>query len=94
MPGATDREILAHAQNEDRILITLDKDFGDLAFHADLPAQCGVVLFRLSIPDPARFAERLNTVFNSRSDWPGHFAVVDDATIRLRPLAPPDQDHS
>jgi predicted nuclease of predicted toxin-antitoxin system len=94
MPGATDREILAHAQNEDRILITLDKDFGDLAFQGRLPAQCGVVLFRLSVPDPAHLAERINTVFNSRSDWSGHFAVVDDDTIRLRSLAPPHQDRS
>jgi predicted nuclease of predicted toxin-antitoxin system len=31
-PGISDAEVLAHAQAEGRILVTFDKDFGELAF--------------------------------------------------------------
>jgi predicted nuclease of predicted toxin-antitoxin system len=48
MRGAMDREILARAQIESRLVITQDKDFGELAFHSALPAQCGVIVFRLA----------------------------------------------
>jgi hypothetical protein len=32
---------------ESRILLTFDKDFGELAWREGLPATCGVILFRL-----------------------------------------------
>lgn len=47
-PGSKDRDILHRAVNEQRILLTFDKDFGDLAFQFGIPASCGIVLFRLS----------------------------------------------
>ena len=39
MPQADDPDILARAAGEDRILITNDKDFGELAFRFGLPAE-------------------------------------------------------
>lgn len=47
MAGAADDVILARAQLEERLVVTFDKDFGDLAFHWGLAARCGVILFRL-----------------------------------------------
>jgi predicted nuclease of predicted toxin-antitoxin system len=46
-PGSTDPQVLARAVAELRVLLTFDKDFGDLAFRAGLPSGCGIVLFRL-----------------------------------------------
>lgn len=46
--GASDKHVLALAENENRILLTFDKDFGELAWRAGLPASCGIVLFRIS----------------------------------------------
>jgi predicted nuclease of predicted toxin-antitoxin system len=34
-PGSTDIEVLARAQAEGRLLVTLDKDFGELAARDD-----------------------------------------------------------
>jgi predicted nuclease of predicted toxin-antitoxin system len=45
--GASDDQVLALCSASGRILLTLDKDFGELAFHRRLPAECGVVLFRV-----------------------------------------------
>jgi predicted nuclease of predicted toxin-antitoxin system len=85
-PGSSDPDILARAQTESRILVTFDKDFGQLAFQARLPAGCGIVLFRLSLPSPAIAARRILSALESRADWAGHFATVDDHRIRLNPL--------
>src|SRR5271157_3408811 len=40
MRSETDDAILARAQPEERIVVTHDKDFGELAFRAQLPASC------------------------------------------------------
>jgi predicted nuclease of predicted toxin-antitoxin system len=48
MRAESDHAILARAQAEKRLVVTHDKDFGELAFRFGLPASCGVVLFRLS----------------------------------------------
>ena len=85
-PGIADPEVLARAQAEERILLTFDKDFGELAFRAKLPAACGIVLFRISTSSPEHVARVTLAALESRTDWAGHFAVVEDDQIRLTPL--------
>ena len=85
-PGTSDLEVLAQAQSENRILITFDKDFGELAFSAHLPATNGVVLFRFNMSSPAQVAHLVLTALQSREDWFGHFSVVEEKRIRMTPL--------
>ena len=87
-PGAQDAEVLRRAQAEDRILVTFDKDFGELAFRSRLPANCGVILWRIRAPSAAHVAQVATTVLASREDWEGHFSVVEDSRIRMTPLPP------
>ena len=61
-------------------------DFGELTFRHGLPASCGVVLLRLSGTDPESDNRRAVDALESRSDWEGHFAVVEEHRIRIRPL--------
>ena len=85
-PGAADEAVLQMAVAEERILVTHDKDFGELAFHRGLPAQCGVVLFRITITDfDAALEFMLQTILGG-GDWSGHFFVVERHRIRRRPL--------
>lgn len=86
MRGDDDRAVLAQAQAEKRVVITHDKDFGELAFLSHLPAECGIILFRLARQDRERDNRRILEAFESRTDWAGHFAVVEDDRIRIRPL--------
>jgi predicted nuclease of predicted toxin-antitoxin system len=89
-PGATDKANLAKAVLEQRLLITFDKDFGDLVFHRGQSAPCGVVLFRIAAPSSEVVAVRIADTLDSRADWAGQFTVVDDRRIRMIPLpAPP-----
>jgi predicted nuclease of predicted toxin-antitoxin system len=50
--GSPDRDVLARAVRESRILLTFGKDFGELAWRSRLPAECGIVLFRLPMSPP------------------------------------------
>jgi len=85
-PGSTDPEVLSFATREGRILLTFDKDFGELAAHAPLPAGCGVVLLRLPVPNSEAASERFAAQIGAREDWDGHFSVIEPARIRMRPL--------
>ncbi|MGI9105738.1 MAG: DUF5615 family PIN-like protein [Pyrinomonadaceae bacterium] len=85
-PGITDREVLSLAQAEGRIVITFDKDFGELAFRFGLPASSGIVLFRLALTSAAGVARIAVAAFATRTDWAGSFSVVEDDRIRMTSL--------
>ncbi len=85
-PGSSDDQVLARAQKEERILVTFDKDFGELAFRAQLPATSGIILLRISAPSPSHVARVTVEALASRTDWAGHFAVVEDDRIRMTSL--------
>jgi predicted nuclease of predicted toxin-antitoxin system len=85
-PGATDADILNWAARESRVLLTFDKDFGELAGRSIQSPECGVVLVRMRAPKPAEHSNQLAEVIAGRSDWPGHFSVIEPGRIRMRPL--------
>lgn len=89
MQGSTDTAVLERATRDQRLVVTQDKDFGELAFHSKLPAASGIILFRLETASPAETASKIVAALESRSDWAGVFAVVEAAMVRLRPLPNP-----
>lgn len=86
-PGVCDADVLARAQSEKRVLVTFDKDFGELAFRAGLSADCGVILLRLSGSSPQVDNDRAVEALAGREDWSGHFSVIQDDRIRMRHVA-------
>ena len=84
--GSSDAQIVARAQAEDRILVTFDKDFGELVFHSGLVSTSGIVLFRIAMSSPARVAQVAVAALESRDDWSDHFGVVEDDRIRMTRL--------
>ena len=84
--GSNDGQILARAQQENRILVTFDKDFGELAFHSKLSSTSGVILFRISPTSSQHIAHLAVQAIASRTDWTGHFSVVEDQRIRMTAL--------
>ena len=85
-PGSSDPQVIARAQTEERILVTFDKDFGELVFRTGLAASAGIILFRISASSPAYVARVAVAALESRADWAGHFAVVEDDRIRMTTL--------
>jgi predicted nuclease of predicted toxin-antitoxin system len=85
-PGSSDPQVLARAIDEGRILVTFDKDFGELAYRAHLPSHCGIILLRIRASSPAWVARAMVASLAARQDWAGHFSVVEEQRIRMRPL--------
>jgi predicted nuclease of predicted toxin-antitoxin system len=91
MRSSPDHKVLRRAVEENRLVITHDKDFGTLAFRWGLPAASGVILFRLAGRNPETDNRRILSVLEQAREWGGHFSVVTDDRIRQRPL--PGRDH-
>ncbi len=86
-PRAMDEEVLARATSERRILITCDKDFGELCYRRGQPAS-GVILIRGRDVTASGRIRLLESLFKSGIPMePGLFIVVGDQGIRRRPLA-------
>lgn len=82
-PGSTDEAILAQAQTESRVLMTFDKDFGEMAFRRGLRASIGIILFRIETTSSVQATTLVLAAVKSRSDWAGHFSVVEKDRIRM-----------
>lgn len=85
-PGSKDQAILARAQTEKRVILTFDKDFGELAFRVHLPATSGIILCRLSNLPPTPMINLVITALESRPDWTGLFTIIHEQRLRIVPL--------
>jgi len=83
MRGDPDELLLSRAQAEVRIVLTHDKDFGELAFRHGYPAECGIILVRLAGDDCQTDINRTVEAISSRDDWAGHFSVIEAERIRI-----------
>jgi predicted nuclease of predicted toxin-antitoxin system len=87
MPGAPDGYVLKRAAMAGRILLTFDKDYGELAHRSGvtlLPA--GIVLIRTPAPRTREDCRNLALAIGARDDWAGYFTVVEAGRIRRRRL--------
>jgi predicted nuclease of predicted toxin-antitoxin system len=83
--GATDPDVLTIAVNQQAVLLTQDKDFGELVFRLK-QTHCGIVLIRLAGMTFAERAELVATVItNHQSELPRAFTVISSNGVRIRP---------
>ena len=83
-PRMTDNAILQMAVDESRIVITMDKDFGEMVYRAG-QAHAGVLLLRL---DEAASEEKVHVVaqiIQSHGEkLEGRFSVYQSGRLRIR----------
>ncbi len=84
VPGASDSQVLSAAIESQRLLLTLDRDYGDLIFRHGHPAPAGVVLFRLNAPRRQEDNRRMIEVLQHLDTYVGRFTTVTDTLIRSR----------
>jgi len=83
-PSIDDEKVLGHSRQESAILLTADKDFGELVFRQHL-LHSGVVLIRLAGLTPDLKADLVSRTFDKHGDELGAvFAVLSKHTLRLR----------
>ena len=85
-PGADDEAVLSMSLAEGRVLVTFDKDFGEMAFRQGKNSTCGVILLRPRLRSPDHVSRFVVAVLNEQIDWEGHFAVAQEGKIRVVPL--------
>jgi predicted nuclease of predicted toxin-antitoxin system len=86
-PGMSDVDVLGRARREGRILMTFDKDFGEMAFRTKLDQPPGVILFRIRVGPRELFAGKILGVLARAVEWEGNFVVVEDFRVRVVPLS-------
>lgn len=86
-PGISDDEVLDKAEKGSAILITADKDFGELVFRQQRITK-GVVLVRLAGLLPSKKAEIASTMIKKHLDAiQNAFSVISPNTIRIRRIS-------
>ncbi len=85
-PRATDVEVLKRADDEGRLLLTEDKDFGDLVFRQARTIP-GIVLLRIDPVLRSRKGARLLAAIERFGDSLfGRYTVVEESRFRSRSL--------
>ena len=83
-PGIADEAVLDWANQEKALLLTADKDFGELVFRQQRLTS-GVILIRLAGLSPMSKAEIVaGAVQNHASELPEAFTVIAPGAIRIR----------
>lgn len=85
-PSVSDDRVIQIAIEEQRILLTLDRDHGRLIFTRKVPAPPGVVYFRIPQYRPDFLGEVFAELISSGVEFEGFFTVVRPEGIRQRPL--------
>lgn len=84
-PGAKDHDVLRRAYEENRIILTFDRDYGELIYKHKLFTPAGVVYFRFDPSTPEEPAEiLLNIIEKGKVPILGKFTVVERDRIRQR----------
>lgn len=86
MAGAEDSDVLAESTEEERVLVTNDKDFGKHVFQKG-ERSVGVMLLRLQVDTPENRIDVVDRVLELHGDkLPGAFTVVEDERVRFRSI--------
>lgn len=86
MRGLDDLLIIERALEEQRIIITNDKDFGDLIFHQNFKPR-GVLLLRLEDESTLNKLRVIRMIIHQYLKiLEGNFVVVTERKIRKRPI--------
>jgi predicted nuclease of predicted toxin-antitoxin system len=82
--GIDDDQVLQIANEEDRVLVTQDKDFGEMVFRLR-KVHLGIVLIRLGITISSEKAILVTQAFlDHREKLKSAFTVIQNNAIRIR----------
>ena len=86
-PSEADTAIMQTAHNQDRIIITFDRDYGELIFKRLQPVPAGILFLRFDPTYPTEPGEIVLNLIESKSiSLLGRFTVVERDKLRQRPL--------
>ena len=85
MPGVSDETVLKKALDENLIILTFDKDYGELSFKYAQPNPPSIIYFREKGTNPL-FAGQLllKLLQNEQINVANAFTVIDERNVRQR----------
>lgn len=84
-PGISDKKVIELAKQNNSIILTFDKDYGEIIFHYGLPDPPAVVFFRYKGNDPEAAGDMLlELIKNDEVKLNDCFTVIDIDGIRQR----------
>jgi len=84
-PNISDEIVLERANENSALLVTGDKDFGELVFRDKQLTTGGVILLRLAGLTAARKAEIVSDAMRKHeTELPNHFSVISPGRVRIR----------
>jgi len=81
-PGLSDTEVLDLANREDRIIVTFDKDFGELVVREKAKVK-GLILLRFTPKSPQQIAKRMWQILSSQIPVENSLLIVKEHTVRV-----------
>jgi predicted nuclease of predicted toxin-antitoxin system len=85
-PGVDDAKVFEISRKEGRIILTEDKDFGELAIRFKCKTS-GIILLRIEPEQKELREEKMLELFRDFSDkLKGHLIIVDEQKIRFRKI--------
>ena len=84
-PSISDNAVFDHANKKAALLVTSDKDFGELVFRENRLISDGVVLLRLAGLSPEKKSEIVSDAIREQATkLSKHFSVIAPGKIRIR----------
>jgi predicted nuclease of predicted toxin-antitoxin system len=91
-PGSSDVSLLERGEAEERILVTLDRDFWQLALQRPGGLKrSGVVLFRVHPAIPANISPLVEAMLRAGQEWAGHVSIITAGGIEMFPVESDDR---
>ena len=85
-PGLSDRRLVERAEADNRLILTLDKDFWQLALQRpDGLPNSGVILLRVHPAMPEKLQRLVVAMLRAECEWIGYVAIVTTDGIEMIP---------
>ncbi len=83
--GLSDRAMLELAKRKGRVIITFDKDFGELMFKEKIKTK-GLILLRFIPKSPQQIAKRIEHILITQIPIENCILIVKEDSVRITPL--------
>jgi predicted nuclease of predicted toxin-antitoxin system len=85
-PSISDESVILFASIDNRVIITFDRDYGELIFQHKVAPPPGVIYFRLHSFRPEDPAEILLKFLKLDINFEGFFSVISENNLRQKKL--------
>jgi predicted nuclease of predicted toxin-antitoxin system len=82
--GISDHDVIQLAIERNQIILTFDKDYGEIIFKENLPEPPSVIFFRIKGKNPFFASQLILEMLEQGVVFEKHFTVVDESGIRQR----------